>query len=257
MKANYHTHTWRCHHASGTEKEYVERAIESGIKILGFSDHTPYPFPEGYTSGMRMGVDELEDYVKTVLRLKEEYQKEIEIHLGLEVEYYPAYFAALQRLAADYPVEYFLLAQHSVGDELHGCYSGAATEDPDILKHYCMQTAEAMETGCFTYFAHPDLIHFTGDDGIYREEMRKLCRRAKTLGVPLEINFLGLYEGRNYPDERFWRIAGEEGCEVIFGIDAHTPEAFGRSQTLEKAYEMVQKYGLLLKETVAFRRPAG
>lgn len=37
MIANYHTHTWRCRHADGTEREYVERAIEGGLKILGFS----------------------------------------------------------------------------------------------------------------------------------------------------------------------------------------------------------------------------
>ena len=37
MTANYHTHTWRCNHASGTEREYIEKAIESGIRILGFS----------------------------------------------------------------------------------------------------------------------------------------------------------------------------------------------------------------------------
>ena len=31
MIANYHTHTWRCRHADGTEREYVETAIEAGI----------------------------------------------------------------------------------------------------------------------------------------------------------------------------------------------------------------------------------
>lgn len=70
MIANYHTHTWRCRHADGTEREYVERAIEGGLKILGFSDHSPYPFPEGYDSGMRMRLDQVEGYVDTVLALK-------------------------------------------------------------------------------------------------------------------------------------------------------------------------------------------
>lgn len=255
MKVNYHTHTWRCNHAAGTEREYVERAIENGIRILGFSDHTPYPFPASFISGMRMQVGQLEDYVTTVLRLKEEYQRDIEIHLGLEAEYFPDYFEALQRLVSDYPVEYFLLAQHFVGDEINGISSGRRTDDPAVLRSYCTQAAEAMESGFFTYLAHPDLIRFTGDDRIYDAEMRKLCRRAKACRVPLEINFLGLYEGRNYPDERFWKIAGEEGCETIFGIDAHTPEAFGRLQTLKRAEEIVEKYGLPLTETVAFRRP--
>lgn len=28
MIANYHTHTWRCGHAEGTEQVYVDRALE-------------------------------------------------------------------------------------------------------------------------------------------------------------------------------------------------------------------------------------
>ena len=48
MKANYHTHTWRCNHASGNERQYVENAIKAGLEVLGFADHTPYPFPAGY-----------------------------------------------------------------------------------------------------------------------------------------------------------------------------------------------------------------
>ncbi len=41
--ANYHTHTKRCRHAVGEDREYVEAAIEAGLKVLGFSDHTPIP----------------------------------------------------------------------------------------------------------------------------------------------------------------------------------------------------------------------
>ena len=54
MIANYHTHTARCGHAAGTEDEYVQQAIQSGLKILGFSDHTPYWFAGEYYSRMRM-----------------------------------------------------------------------------------------------------------------------------------------------------------------------------------------------------------
>ena len=39
MIANYHTHTFRCHHALGTDEDYVTSAIANGIQILGFSDH--------------------------------------------------------------------------------------------------------------------------------------------------------------------------------------------------------------------------
>ena len=47
MIANYHTHTTRCNHAVGSEREYVEKAIELGFSELGFADHAPMPLPEG------------------------------------------------------------------------------------------------------------------------------------------------------------------------------------------------------------------
>lgn len=255
MYANYHTHTWRCRHAHGDERSYVEQAIAAGIRILGFSDHTPYPFSGEYYSTFRMKISELEDYVTTILALKKEYQNDIEIHLGLETEYYPAYFENLLKLIDPYPIEYFLLGQHFTNNETDGRASGAPTSDSEVLKRYCSQSAEALKTGCFTYFAHPDLIHFTGDEELYRKEMTSLCRTAKELGIPLEINFLGLAEGRNYPNPVFWKLAGEVGNQVVFGLDAHKSEVFADRETEERAKALAERFGLEPLKTVTLRSP--
>ena len=159
MIANYHTHTPRCGHASGEEKEYVEEAIRGGLKILGFSDHAPVPYKGGYSSpGVRMDVSEIEDYVDAVMRVKDEYRRDIEIHLGFEMEYYPGYIDAQLDLYRQYPIDFFLLGQHYLGDEIGCPYCGRHTEDRSVLTGYCSQTAEALKTGLFTYFAHPDLV---------------------------------------------------------------------------------------------------
>ena len=44
MIANYHTHTYRCGHAEGNERDYAEQAVKAGLRTLGVSDHTPYDF---------------------------------------------------------------------------------------------------------------------------------------------------------------------------------------------------------------------
>lgn len=256
MTANYHTHTWRCLHASGTERQYVERAIEGGLAVLGFSDHAPMPYPDGYVSGVRMEMDQLEDYVTTLLDLKREYRDEIELHIGLEAEYYPAYFEPLLRALEQYPIEYLLLGQHFLGNEIGDAYSGAVTDDPARLERYCRQSCEALRTGCFSYFAHPDLIHFTGDAALYESWMRRLCRCAKEQGVPLEVNLLGIREGRHYPNLAFWRIAAEEGGTVILGADAHTPEAVCDTASLPKAEALLRGGGLTRLERLTLRRPA-
>ena len=74
MKVNLHAHTVRCNHASGTEREYIENAVKAGFTRYGFADHAPYVFRDGYYSNFRMKPEQQEDYVNTLLALKEEYR---------------------------------------------------------------------------------------------------------------------------------------------------------------------------------------
>lgn len=252
MYANYHTHSYRCFHATEDRDEaYVRTAIQSGLKILGFSDHTPYPFPEGYYSGMRMYPNQLGEYCDTVLSLKEQYKDSIQIHLGLEAEYYPAYFSDFFSMIRDTPVEYLLLGQHRLGNEQNEQYIARPT-DTDSLIRYCSQCMDAMQTGVFTYFAHPDIINFVGDSETYRTHMRRLCREAKSCNMPLEINLLGIETDRAYPNPLFWEVAAEENCPVILGRDAHDPNSFLDTKSVEKAMEIVRRFSLSLLETVDF-----
>ena len=254
MIANYHTHTWRCNHATGNETQDVENAIEACLQILGFSDHSPYIFPEGYYSTFRMYPQQLEGYVNTVLNLRKTYEGKIEIPLGLELEYYPALLPNLLPILKDQPLDYVILGQHFVGNEIHDPYSGSHAEDKKLLERYTNQTIDAMQTGLFTYFAHPDLLNYMGDDDFYRQQARRICREAKSCGMPLEINLLGIRNKRNYPNPLFWEVAAEEGCDVILGRDAHEAESLLQKEPEEKALEMVRKLGLNLLQTVELKK---
>ncbi len=253
MKENFHTHTARCRHAIGTEEEYVQQAIAGGLEVLGFSDHTPFRFPGNYYSHMRMYPEELQDYVSTVLALKEKYAGQIDIRLGLEVEYYPDRIPALLDMIAPFGIEYLLLGQHWCGNEQNEPYNGRPTEDVTLLTRYCDQVIAGMRTGLFSYVAHPDLLHFVGDPKAYDTQMTRLCLAARELSMPLELNFLGLREHRQYPREDFWKIAGEVGCQVVFGCDAHEPQHVADPVTERKARTMASTFGLQLLERVPIR----
>ena len=256
MRANYHTHTWRCHHAEADERAYIERAIEAGYEILGFSDHTPYPFPADHDSWFRVPVELLENYVTTISNLKKEYEKEITIYLGLEAEYYPAYFGQLQELLRPYPIDYMILGQHYIGNEIGQIYNSQKTYSVKKLKAYCDQVIEAMETGYFTYIAHPDLLNYKGLKRIYQEEMGRVCRKAKELHIPLEINFLGLMEKRNYPCGKFWELAGRYQNDVILGCDAHEARYVWSPKAEALAgKKLVDRYQLHLIDKVELRKP--
>ena len=255
MHLNLHTHTPRCNHANGTEREYIERAIQAGFHTLGFSDHAPMPFEGDYYSNFRMKLDQTEDYVNTLLALREEYKNDIRLLIGFEAEYYPAVFGRLIDFIIPYPVDYLILGQHFLLNEQNAPYSGAETQDENLLRLYVDQTCEAMRTDRYTYFAHPDLIRYTGDEEIYRRHILRLCETAKEMDVPLEINLLGVWNNRHYPDERFFRIAAEVGNKVVFGVDAHQPERIGEADVLARAQEFSARCGVTPTEDIVIRSP--
>lgn len=254
MYANYHTHTPRCHHAGGTPQEYVENAVKSGIQILGFSDHVPYPYGNGHISHTKMAVEETGEYVEELLALREEYRDRIQLLIGYEAEYYPACFEAMMKNICQYECDYLILGQHFLNNEYDGPYSGELTNEKWRLTRYVDQVLEAIGTGKFSYIAHPDLLQYRGDEAFYQKEMRRLCEGAKELSVPLEINFLGIMEQRHYPDDRFWPIVKEVGNEVVLGCDAHQPWVIGNHELEAKARAYAESFGLKPLETIALKK---
>ncbi|MBS7262710.1 MAG: histidinol-phosphatase [Eubacteriales bacterium] len=256
MKENYHTHTSRCHHAAGTEREYIETAIARGLTVLGFSDHAPMPFEPRFESGFRMAVEETGEYVSTLRALRDEYADRIRILIGFETEYYPAVFQRFRELIAPFEPDYIIMGQHALGNEYDTAMRPQPpTKDRRILKTYVDQVLEGLETGFFSYIAHPDVINYTPDDEIYAAEMRRLCVRCRELGIPLEVNLLGMRTNRNYPCEKFFRIAAQEGNEVIFGCDAHEPASVAEPGNLAEARRFAEKTGLKVIQRPVLRRP--
>lgn len=253
MRKNYHTHTFRCYHATGTEWQYVERAWQNGIETLGFADHAPMPFPDGYQSTCRMKPSLFPDYIETLLALRERYRGRVEILIGLETEYYPAVFPAFLELIRPYPVDYLILGQHFLGNEKGMPYVGEATDAEGRLADYVDQVILGMQTGVFSYLAHPDVLHFTGTPEAYRKHMTRLCLAAKEMGLPLEYNLLGMREKRHYPTPAFWQIAAEIGNTVILGTDAHAPAHMADAATVAQAERELAALGLVPIENLPLR----
>ncbi len=254
MIANYHTHTYRCGHAVGEDRQYVETAIERGLKVLGFSDHVSMPFPDGHESRFRVPLGQLEDYVTSVLDLRAEYKRDIDVRLGFEAEYYPDLFEAMLELLRPYPVDYMILAQH-FNDSRETIYNPHLQLSREALQQYVDMVVAGMETGKYSCVAHPDLFYFAGPDRVYQREMARICRRAKELDVPLEINVLGLREGRCYPNDLFWSLVKAEGCRAVLGCDAHRPEDVADPGQLKAAMAFADRFGVVPEAQISLRKP--
>lgn len=246
MNYNYHTHTYRCHHAEGTPEEYVLRAIECGIKHMGFSEHIPFEIPGVEQSRFRMYIDDAEDYIKEISALRDKYADKIDIKIGFEVEYYHDHFDKMRSFAKGVGAEYMILGQHfDMPEHLAGAsYVVAPSDSYERLKRHTDCIVEGIKSQAFTYVCHPDIFNFVGDDGIYVKEIRRICEASLEFDTPLEINLLGIRKSKTYPRELFWRTVGEVGSPVVFGCDAHTARDAYDDKSLVTARSLVEKYHL-------------
>ena len=258
IRANYHTHTPRCFHAAGTEEEYVQAAISHGYDILGFADHGPWPYDDGFVSRIRMVCDQLPEYIQAVHSAGEKYSGQIRVHCGLEMEHFPRYTAWLKDAFYEYGLDYLILGNHYDTYEKDSVYFGSC-KTKEHVRRYAQMTIAGMETGLFLYVAHPDLFlsGYPEFDDTCAECSRELLRASRDLNVPLEYNLLGIRKsterparGVGYPYERFWEMAAEEGCTAVIGIDAHTPAQLYDPELFDLAATYLKALGIKRLETL-------
>ena len=248
-------------HASGSDEEYVISAIENGFETMGFSDHCAWRFADpSFRSTMRMDEAGIGDYVDSVLSLKEKYRDRIEILLGWEVEYFPKYMSWMRETLEKYGFDYVILGHHFRGDEIDGDYNGNLRTKKQIGR-YADDVCAAIESGLFSYVAHPDLFMrgYGRFDQAAEDVSRRIIETAIENRVPLEYNVLGLennlregYEG--YPHSRFWSLAAEAGATAIIGIDAHSPEKYGRKDLISTAEQRLEALGIEVVDEIKLLR---
>ena len=79
--------------------------------------------------------------------------------------------------------------------------------------------------------------------------MKRLCEALKAVDIPVEINMLGLSEGRRYPSKLFLKVAQAVGNTAIIGMDAHAPEQLLQPETVQRGRELCQEFGLPLLDS--------
>ena len=229
MKVNLHTHTNRCGHATGTDEEYVKAALEGGFQTLGFSDHVPWPYASGYShTRVRMALEQLPDYVASVQNLQIRYAERIRIFCGFECEYFPEYINWLSDMAEEYKLDYLILGNHYDKTDETGMYFGN-TKTAAELARYVSLTIQGLETGLFSYLAHPDLFMKRWPGGFSKEcqaAAKDLCEACRSLSIPMEYNTHMRFElGKNagYPCQEMFETARDMNVSVLIGLDAHRP----------------------------------
>lgn len=248
-------------HADGTDEEYIMKAIAEEVKLLGFSDHAPYVYRDGYVSYYKMLPSGAKEYFDSIYALRDKYADKIDIRAGYEAEYYPDLWEDTLELWRKCPPEYLILGQHYINYESRGgvrgdrSYNKDAPADKERVKLYVDRVVTAMSTGRFSLVAHPDVVSSSADDGFYLNELSRIVRASEKYGVPLEYNLLGVAKNRLYPRVDFWRMVGEMGGSAVLGCDAHSPSRVGDKAEEKQARDLLSSLGVPILETIELRNP--
>jgi histidinol-phosphatase (PHP family) len=229
---DYHTHSVRCGHASGTPAEYVAAAQAAGLLAIGVADHLPL-LPQ-HDPELSMETCELDGYVTEVRALKARYPGFV--LLGIEADYRPGTVNDVRSLLQSQPFDYVIGSVHHLDDwgfddpRQTGRYD--TVDIDDMWVDYLELVGEAAESGLFTIMGHLDLVKKFG----YRAsrslevELDRLLGRISRAGVAVEINTAGLHKPvkEAYPSPEILRKLREADIPITFGSDAHRPQDVGR-----------------------------
>lgn len=251
MLVDYHNHTTLCGHAIGTMEEYVERAMDLGIREYGFAEHSHWMI-QGKHEWLAMRDSDLPRYVERVGELKRRYDREgsdpFHLRLGIEMDFVPSRLALAREISERYDWDYRLGSIHHLGPwnlmkrepdffETHG---------PDaILELYFDQMRRLIESRFCDVVSHFDVIKRPFAPGSacipYAEPLIPLLAES---GMAVEINTSGMdREIREfYPSWPLVERMAAAGVPFTLGADAHRPSQVGRH--LESALEGLRAIGV-------------
>lgn len=245
MKANYHSHTYYCDGDEHPEK-YIREAIKKKLFAYGYSSHAPVNF----NTDWNIRKEDFQKYLSDVNDIKKKYANEIEVYLGLEIDYIPEIAGRDKYLNASAGLDYFIGSVHFVDSFADGTPWNIDTSQTifdkglkEIFandfrkaaeKFYAI-TCEMVSKDNPTIIGHLDKIKmFASKDGIFHENeswyvraVKDTLRIIKKWGSFVEINTRGIYRYQQtdlYPSIWIIEMMKEMNIPLVLSSDAHRPD---------------------------------
>jgi len=274
---DWHTHNFRCNHATGELNEYIVNAMKKKLGIIGLSDHFPISYSKEDGSlrlkQFAMSVKEVDEYLAEAEKLREHYKQLIDVKIGFEVGYLDGkegkYFNRILRLNGR--IDYLIGSVHTIKlkDRFWGLKNGDLAFLVNkyganyIYSQYFETVRKMLLSDKFDLdiIGHLDFVKNGKESSrlndLIVEKIRNLVPVIKERGVAVEINTQGLRNGykKLYPCKRVINVLYDHNIPILLSSDAHNPldVGFGFIDILnfiqELGYTSVVGYSKILEWT--------
>lgn len=220
---------------------YCEVAKARGIRQMGITEHDRY----------------LKDIDLEAFREAREQSKDVELRLGIEIDFVPGAEGRMDHDASALPYDYVIGSVHRVdGEEVDHPLNREIYEKYDAYDLYDLYYAnlrQAALSGRFEIIGHPDLIKIfrAFPDRDTTGMLEETADAVAESGVAVDVNAAGLRKpvGEVYPSKQLLRMFFERGVPVILSSDAHAPDQVALGY--DKSLPLVKEVGY--REVVTFK----
>jgi histidinol-phosphatase (PHP family) len=218
---------------------YCEVARERGILQMGITEHDRY-------------LDEID-----VAAFQEAREKtDIELRLGIEIDFVPGEEERMERFATELPYDYVIGSVHRVyGEEVdHPDHKEIYDrwDTYDLYEAYYANVREAALSGRFDVLGHPDLIKIFRQfpDRDITGMLEETADAVAESGIVVDVNAAGLRKpvGEIYPSRRLLEMFHRRGVPIILSSDAHAADQVGMGY--DRSIPLVRDVGY--REVVTF-----
>jgi histidinol-phosphatase (PHP family) len=239
---NYHCHSVYCDGRADMHS-FLRFAVSEGFSSFGFSSHAPLPFPTNWT----MEWDSMEDYLSEFARLKQLYEGQLELIVGLEIDYLDEKSNPSCIRFRRLPLDFRIGSVHMLRDKndklvdidcspekFHNIIDNHFDGDLDYVIHlYYDHLIKMVELGGFDILGHADKMHYNAacyrpgllDEPWYDRLVKDYFDVVAESGCQVEINTKSyLDNGTFYPNERYFEYLHSIGVKVQVNSDSHYPE---------------------------------
>ncbi len=251
-------------------EKYVHKAMELGFTSLGFTEHSPLPFPNSFS----LEEKNIESYILETNKLKEKYNDQLKIFRALEMDYIPEISEDFDYWKKQCRTDYLIGSVHLVkppNDNGLWFTDGSKYEIYDLglnelfsgdirkaVKAYYHQMNEMISTQMFDIVGHVDKIkmhnkgrYFREDEPWYQKLIDECLELISEKGLIVEVNTRGNYKKRFpglFPDGITLQKVKKLNIPVIISSDAHKPEEINMG--FNEAESKLLEYGF--KEVMCF-----
>lgn len=224
-------------------QSYLQQAREVNLSEIGLLEHDEYWQQVDF------------DLIKRI----QQDNSDINIRLGLEIDFIPGQEFQLSSLISSLPWDYLIGSVHFI--------DGWGFDHPDykdkfesgnidsIFDQYYNLVEQAVDSGLFDIIGHLDLIKIWGHNPIKKSPYayaEPVLKKIRASGLVVEINSAGLRKPVKeiYPSLEIMEQMFRLSIPVTLGSDAHNPQQVGEG--LENCVELLKKIGY--RSMICFER---